>query len=144
MVRGLTNKTVEILARNLELMPNTPPTFLSIHDLTGGPLSTATEDSVQPRLGPHCVIEMMAFTPELKDRDAAVAWADKTWMELKDGDPENILDVTAFGVDLRALPGKGSLKRIYGENTKDVLDLKAEFDKDNVFDLAYPRVREYV
>jgi hypothetical protein len=143
MIRKLSNRTVDILARNLELMPNTPPNFLGIHDLTGGPLSTATEDTVQPKLGAHCVLEMLAFTAEEKDRDAAVAWADKTWLELKDGDPENILDVTAFGVDLRALPSEGSLKRIYGENTKDVLELKAEFDKDNVFDMAYPRVREY-
>jgi hypothetical protein len=65
MVRELTNKTIDTLARNLELMPNTTsPIFLSIHDLTGGPLSTTTEDSVQPKLGPHCVIEMMAFKPE--------------------------------------------------------------------------------
>jgi hypothetical protein len=65
-------------------------------------------------------------------------------MELKDGDPENILNVTAFGVDLRALPGKRSLEMMYRENMMDVLDLKTEFDEDNLFGLAFLRVREYV
>jgi hypothetical protein len=75
----------------------------------------------------------------MKQEDApeSMEWMTNFHNDLLRTNSENILPGTYISL---TSPKELDLTKIYGSNYETVLDLKREYDSDNVFNLAVPRI----
>lgn len=72
-------------------------------------------------------------------------WGKSMWEAVANTDRQNILPGTYISLDPPGgLSGQIPLWKIYGSHASDVFALKKEYDSENVFDLAIPRLADYL
>ncbi len=80
-----------------------------------------------------------------ENREQALSWSTSLWQDLQHIDPGNLLPSTYISLDRPSeTPGRGKLSKIFGSNDRAVLKLKEEYDSEDVFDLAMPRLKNYL
>ncbi|KAK7747588.1 hypothetical protein SLS62_009087 [Diatrype stigma] len=130
--KKLTPKTAEVLAKHTALSP--AGMAVSVHRLRE---PAANEGSVFGSRVDHHMLEIIAMTP-VKDLEAKGAeWARGVISELKEADPDNILDssyVSLQGDD-------ADYRKVYGPHYDTLVALKKKLDPENVFKYAVPRLQ---
>jgi len=79
---------------------------------------------------------MIATSAESRDAQEALEWVTNFERDLRHTSAENILPGTYISL---TPPEDLDLSKIYGSNLETMLDLKKEYDPENVFKLAVPR-----
>jgi len=133
----MSEEATTVIARNLERMPATVGAALSIHELRAQSASPQP-NSVFTAREPHFVLELIGAVAKLEDAKDAVDWITTFWEEMKKIDPENILESTYISL---TPPEHLDLSKIYGSNLETIKDLKREYDPENVFNFAIPRIK---
>ncbi len=132
-IKKLTPKSAELLAKHTALIPG-GGMALSIHTVRAPVESNV---SVFGARIDHHTIEILAMTRQKDLETKGAEWASQTAKDLKDSDPDNILEfsyVALVGVD------DADYKKIYGLYYDTLLALKKKYDPDNVFKHAVPRL----
>lgn len=143
-VRKMSNQVTDIIGRHLQRMPSDPATMFSIHELRGHS-AHANNESVFGTREPHFMLEIIGCSTDPENREASLQWALHFWKDLHQVDRDNLLPGAYISLDpLGQEPGQVGLSRIYGSNDRELLALKQEFDSENVFDLAVPRLKNYI
>ncbi len=140
--RQVSDELTDIVAKSFENMPDDPVTMFTIHELRG-PSAAPDEESVFASREPHFMFEILGTTLLEENREKSLAWADGLWKNLSLADNRNRLPGTYISLD-HSIPGQVPLSKLYGSNAKDVVALKKEYDSGNVFDLAVPRLEDYI
>ncbi|KUJ18388.1 D-lactate dehydrogenase [Mollisia scopiformis] len=144
-VRKIT-EVADAIASCLEKMPSDLAAMFTIHELRG-PSAKPTKDSVFGTRDPHFMLEILGGALKEESREASAAWAQSTWETIgkTDRGGQNILPGTYISVEPPGeSPGQIPLSKIYGSHESDVVALKREYDSENVFDLAMPRLVDYI
>ncbi|CAK7231691.1 hypothetical protein SCUCBS95973_008004 [Sporothrix curviconia] len=132
--RKYTAKTAAILAKYNASLPGRE-SGISIHALRS---PAANESSVFGERTDHSMLEVIALAKEKALAEGPVAdWAKACIKELRDEDPENILESSyvSLGSD-----EDSDYKKIYGIQYDKLVALKTKYDPDNVFKFAVPKV----
>ena len=109
-------------------------TALSVHTLRS---PKPSEESVFGSRVNHLMIEIIAVSPDQMYEEKAAAWALAMQKELKESDPDNILEgsyISLLGEE------DTDLRKVYGEHYDVLLDLKEKYDPRTVFKHAIPRL----
>ncbi|KAI0019640.1 FAD-binding domain-containing protein [Xylariomycetidae sp. FL0641] len=135
--RRFTPATAQALARGHRRVPPAG-CLLSVHMLRA-PAEGEGEGqaSVFAAREQHHMLELVAITHDETIQAQAEAWAREVIRDLKESDPENILESSYV-----ALVGEGEAdyKKIYGQHYDELLALKKKYDPENVFRYAVPRL----
>ncbi|KAF3025912.1 hypothetical protein E8E14_014896 [Neopestalotiopsis sp. 37M] len=132
-VKRWTPKTAKVMAKYGKLIPG-GGTALSVHTLR---TPKPSEESVFGSRIDHLMIEIIAVSPDQMYEEKAAAWALAMQKELKELDPDNILE----GSYISLLGDEDTdLSKVYGEHYDVLLDLKEKYDPRNVFKHAIPRL----
>lgn len=132
-VKRYTPQTAKVLAKYGGLIPG-GGTAISVHTLRS---PKPSEDSVFGSRVDHLMIEIIAVSPDQMYEEKAAAWALAMQKELKETDPENILEssyISLLGDE------DTDLKKVYGRHYDVLLDLKRKYDPQNVFKYAVPKL----
>ena len=133
--RKYTAKTAAILAKYNACLPG-GASGISIHSLRSPP---ANESSVFGERTDHNMMELMALATDKKLAEGPIAqWAKACIKELREEDPENILESTYVSLGSRE---DSDYKKIYGAQYDKLVSLKTKYDPDNVFKLAVPGIQ---
>ena len=135
-VRKLSEQVNKIIGKNLEKMPSDSGTAFSIQECRG-PSAVPNLGSVFAPRVPHFVIELIGSTVNPANLNASQAWAANFREELLQVSHDNLLPGTYIAL---TKPGDTPLSKIYGPNYRTLLALKREFDPNDVFNLAVPRL----
>ena len=80
-----------------------------------------------------------------ENREQAVNWSRSLWKDLQHIDPGNLLPSKYISLHRpNETSGQDSLSEIFGFNDQEVRKLKEEYDPKDVFDLAMPRIKNYL
>jgi hypothetical protein len=102
-------------------------------------------ESVFGTRDPHFLLEILGGAVIKENREQAVKWSTSLWQDLQHIEPGNLLPSTYISLHRpNETTGQDSLSEIFGSNDQEVLKLKEEFDPKNVFDLAMPRLKNYL
>ncbi|KAE9375645.1 D-lactate dehydrogenase [Stipitochalara longipes BDJ] len=143
-IRQLTDQAMEIIGRSLEKMPADPGCMFAIHDMRGGALKSGSA-SVFGTRDPHFLLEILGGAVMEQNREQAIDWSTSLWQDLQHIDPGYLLPSTYISLDRPSeTPGQASLSKIFGSNDQEVLTLKEVYDPDDVFDLALPKLKNYL
>lgn len=86
----------------------------------------------------------IGYSATVENKNASMAWAEKTWARIAQTDPSNLLPGTYISLDRPASDtAPVPLSRLYGSNHEELRALKKEFDSNNVFSLAIPLLQNY-
>jgi len=117
--------------------------MFGIHDMRGAALKRDS-GSVFGVRDPHFLLEILGGAVMKQNKEQAVNWSTSLWQDLEHVDPGNLLPSTYISLDRPSeSPGHAALSKIFGSNDQEVLKLKEEYDPENVFDLAVPKLRNY-
>ncbi|KAI1075710.1 FAD-binding domain-containing protein [Whalleya microplaca] len=131
--KNYTPKTAQILAKYAELLPGGSPSF-GIHMLRA---SVASTESVFGSRVQHHMLEIVSLTPDVAMEEKAAAWALSFKKELRENDPDNVLDSSYVAL---LDDDDADWKKIYGSHYETLLGLKRKYDPDNVFKHAIPKL----
>lgn len=132
-VKRYTPQTAKVLAKYGGLVPG-GGTAISVHTLRS---PKPSEESVFGSRVDHLMIEIIAVSPDQMYEEKAAAWALAMQKELKETDPENILEASYISL----LGDEDTdLKKVYGRHYDVLLDLKRKYDPRNVFKYAVPKL----
>lgn len=134
-LRTWTARSVEVLARGSATVP-APGAMISVHNLRSPKLNG---ESVFGARENHLMVEIVstASGPALKEE--VNAWGQRVLRELKEADPDNVLDSAYISLlDHR----DADLQKLYGGHLDTVVALKRKYDPDNVFKHSSPKVLE--
>ncbi|GAP93091.1 putative d-lactate dehydrogenase protein [Rosellinia necatrix] len=128
-----TPKTAEILAKYTASIPG-GGIAIAVHSLRA---PAPSEVDVFGSRYDHLMLEIVAMTPAQDIAEKGAVWALELIQELKDADPENVLDSSYV-----SLCGEhdSDNKKIYGVHYDKLVALKKKYDPDNVFKYAVPRL----
>ncbi|KAI0968680.1 hypothetical protein F4678DRAFT_442477 [Xylaria arbuscula] len=132
-LKKYTTKTAEVLAKYTSLIPG-GGIALSVHSLRA---PAPSDDSVFGSRFDHLMVELVALTPVQDLELKGAEWSKGLIQELKEVDAENILEsayVSLLGEE------DSDYKKIYGLYYDKLVELKKEYDPDNVFKYAVPRI----
>jgi len=135
-VGSITDEVAGIIGRNAEKMPPHFGANFSIHGLNG-PSATPKANSVFGSRKPHFLLECISQVPEEKYLKDCEEWITTLHKELCESDPDNILPGTYISL---TSPESIDLRKIYGTNYEAMMEIKREYDPQNVFNLAIPKV----
>ena len=91
------------------------------------------------------MLEIIAGAVEKENREAAMEWGTSLWRDLQHIDPGNILAERYVSLDSPSeVPEQEPLSKIFGPNDREVLALKEKYDQEDIFDLAVPRLKDYL
>lgn len=132
-VKRYTPQTAKVLAKYGGLIPG-GGTAISVHTLRS---PKPSEESVFGLRVDHLMIEIIAVSPDQMYEEKAAAWALAMQKELKETDPENILEASYISL----LGDEDTdLRKVYGGYYDVLLDLKRKYDPQNVFKYAVPKL----
>jgi hypothetical protein len=114
--------------------------MFAIHDMRGAALQSG-QHSVFGTRDPHFLLEILGGAVMTRDREQALDWCTSLWEDLQRIDPGNLLPSTYISLEP---PGQRTLSKIFGSNDEEVRNLKEEYDPENVFDLAMPKLKNYL
>ena len=118
--------------------------MFAIHDVRGTALKCDV-GSVFGTRNPHFLLEILGGAMEIQNKEQALKWSTSLWQDLEHIDPGNLLPSAYISLDRpNDTPGHAALSKIFGSNDHEVLKLKEEYDPENVFDLAVPKLRNYL
>lgn len=132
-LRKYSKKTAEVLAKYTELIPG-GGIAISVHSLRA---PAAGKESVFGSRVDHLMLELVAMTGVQELEAKGAEWSRNLIQDLKDADPENVLDssyVSLVGED------EADYKSIYGPHYDRLVALKKTYDPNNVFKYAVPRL----
>jgi hypothetical protein len=143
-LRELSSEVAAMIGSSLEKMPSDSATMFSIHELRG-PSAVENAKSVFATRVPHFMLEILGIASTKENRDKSLEWATEIWKAVGQMDNDILLPGTYISLDPQDLPSDSfPLSKIYGSNDQEVLSLKRKYDPDNVFDLAVPRLKNYL
>ncbi|KAE8445675.1 hypothetical protein EG329_012973 [Mollisiaceae sp. DMI_Dod_QoI] len=143
-LREMTEEVTTAITPCLEIMPSDPGTMFAVHELRG-PSASPTKESVFGTREHHFMVEILGTSVKIELREAGLKWANSIWEAVDKTSRYNILPGTYISLDPPGeSPGQIPLFKIYGSHESDVLALKKEYDGDNVFDMAIPRLVDYL
>ncbi|KAH8652359.1 hypothetical protein BX600DRAFT_472407 [Xylariales sp. PMI_506] len=131
-LKALTPRSVEILAKYSASSP--AGGMISLHGLRD-PKPNA--DSVFGSRVNHHMVEIVVITPDPELVGQNTAWGAALAKELREGDPENVLDSVYISISGE---GDATLENIYGEFYDELVELKRKYDPENVFKHAVPKI----
>ncbi|KAH8599401.1 D-lactate dehydrogenase [Bisporella sp. PMI_857] len=135
-LRSLTEEVLDLIVSNCEKMPTANGNGFCMHELRG-PSSKPKSDSVFAAREPHYVIEIIGTPEDEQYVKEAYEWMTKFQSDLQASDPANIVSGTYLSL---TTPEEFDLRKIYGNHTETVLELKKKYDPHNVFNLSIPNV----
>ena len=115
--------------------------MFAIHDMRGVALQSGGQGSVFGTRDPHFLLEILGGAVMKQNREQALHWCKSLWQDLQRIDPGNILPSTYISLEP---PGQGKLSKIFGSSDEEVRHLKEEYDPEDVFDLAMPKLKNYL
>ena len=118
--------------------------MFAIHDMRAAALKSDS-GSVFGTRDPHFLLEILGGAVMKENMEQAFDWSTSIWQDLQNTDPGNLLPSTYISLDRPSeTPGNGKLSKNFGSNDQEVFKLKKEYDQENVFDLAVPRIQNYL
>ncbi|KAI1360884.1 FAD-binding domain-containing protein [Xylaria arbuscula] len=132
-LRKYTAKTAELLAKYTTLIPG-GGIAISVHSLRS---PAASEESVFGARVDHIMLELVAMSGVQDFGPKGEEWAQKFLQELKEADPENVLESTYVSLTGQDI---SDYKKIYGSYYDKLVELKKKYDPENVFKNAIPRL----
>ncbi|EKD17010.1 uncharacterized protein L3040_000461 [Drepanopeziza brunnea f. sp. 'multigermtubi'] len=140
-LKKITSEVAAVIGDNFSGMGD--DCLFTLHELRGVSAS-ANKDSVFATREPHFMLEILGYSTTAENRDASAAWAEKTWREVGQTDPSNVLPGTYISLDHSASkPVSMPFSRHYGPYHEELRALKREFDPEDVFALAVPILSNY-
>lgn len=139
-VREINNEVADIIIKNLETMGDA---MLSVHQL-GKHGAQPNSESVFAIREPHFMLEIVGGSATKEGRQQTVDWAASTWNDLQHIGSENLIPTAYVSLDQPSeVPGSTPLSRLFGSNAQEVFALKKQYDPEDVFKLAVPRLKNY-
>lgn len=139
-VKEITGDVAECIGRALEKLPADPGTMFSIHQFRNSS-ETPASDSVFATREPHFMFEIVGCAITKEKAETSEQWALDSWAEVKKTSPSNLLDRVYISLDHVENPrGLDTITRYFGGYTQEILATKKQYDPENVFGLAVPRL----
>ncbi|KAH8669115.1 hypothetical protein BX600DRAFT_511155 [Xylariales sp. PMI_506] len=131
--KNFTPRTVELLAKHSKLLPG-GRTCMIINELRR---PEPNENSVFGAREQHCVLDLIAFSPDEAVSKLGAEWAQAVKKDFQENDPTNLLDHSYI-----ALLGEDDtdLNKIYGSRYDRLLAIKKKHDPSHVFKWTIPRL----
>ncbi len=118
--------------------------MFAIHDMRGVALKSDS-GSVFGTRDAHFLLEILGGAVMKQNREQALSWSTLLWQDLQQIDHGNLLPSTYISlIRPSETPGQESLSRLFGPNDHEVRKLKEEFDPEDFFDLAVPKLKNYM
>lgn len=133
-ISELSDKYLDIFAKNSASMPSAGATLVFMHQLHG----KATEqhdESCFPTRQPHFVLEILGSTKEEELKEASMKWSKCFYEELKDSGV-----AMKGGYAALVHPADITPESCYGNNWAKLRGLKHKYDPTNVFKGAVPQM----
>ncbi|ETS79676.1 hypothetical protein PFICI_09529 [Pestalotiopsis fici W106-1] len=132
-VKRWTPQTAKVMAKYGKLIPG-GGTAISVHTLRS---PKPSKESVFGSRVDHLMVEIIAVSPDQMYEEKAAAWALAMQKELKETDPENMLEGSYISL---LSDEETDLRKVYGEYYDVLLGLKRKFDPQNVFKHTIPNL----
>jgi hypothetical protein len=114
--------------------------MFAIQDMRGAALKSSL-GSVFGTRDSHFLLEILGGAVMKQNREKALDWCTSLWQDLQSIDPGNLVPSTYISLKP---PGQGMLSQIFGSHDEEVRNLKEEYDPEDVFDLAMPKLKNYL
>ncbi|KAH8796756.1 D-lactate dehydrogenase [Hyaloscypha finlandica] len=153
-IRQMTDEIMDIIVRSFEKMPADPASpqgshircggsMFAIHDMRGAVLNSDI-GSVFGTRDPHFLLEILGGAVVKENREQALDWNTSLWQDFKHIESGNLLPSTYISLEPPDQTPGDPLSKIFGSNDQEVRKLKGEYDTEDVFDLALPKLKNYL
>jgi hypothetical protein len=116
--------------------------MFAIHDMSGVALNSDI-GSVFGTRDPHFLLEMLGAVVK-ENREQALDLSTSLWQDFKHIESWNFLPSTYISLEPAGQTPGDPLSKIFGSNDQEVRNLKGEYDLEDVFDLALPKLKSYL
>lgn len=117
--------------------------MFAIHDMRGAALNSDI-GSVFGTRDPHFLLEILGGAVVKENREQALDWNTSLWQDFKHIESGNLLPSTYISLEPPDQTPGDPLSKIFGSNDQEVRNLKGEYDLEDVFDLALPKLKSYL
>ena len=117
--------------------------MFAIHDMRGAALNSDI-GSVFGTRDPHFLLEILGGAVVKENREQALDWSTSLWQDFKHIESGNLLPSTYISLEPPDQTPGDPLSKIFGSNDREVRNLKGEYDPEDVFDLALPKLKNYL
>jgi hypothetical protein len=90
------------------------------------------------------LLEILGGAVVKENGEQALGWNTSLWQDFKHIESGNLLPSTYISLEPPDQTPGDPLSKIFGSNDQEVRKLKGEYDPENVFDLALPKLKNYL
>jgi hypothetical protein len=90
------------------------------------------------------LLEILGGAVVKENREQALDWSTSLWQDFKNIESWNLLPSTYISLEPAGQTPGDPLSKIFGSNDQEVRNLKGEYDPEDVFDLALPKLKSYL
>jgi hypothetical protein len=117
--------------------------MFAIHDMRSAALCSDI-GSVFGTRDPRFLLEILGGAVVKENRERALDWSTSLWQDFRYIESGNLLPSTYISLEPPDQTPGDPLSKIFGSNDQEVRNVKGEYDPEDVFDLALPKLKDYL